>query len=152
MCRTMPNGQVSFGLVHMGRWLVQTSMGLKSPSNGYWDPIRGAKTGQCLIEVFHRRRRGCFTRGTLTELELGGMTPFQWNIGLGRLRMPPSSPWHHPASWTFMEADWAAVARVACWRGPWGDNVLLLDVSSALKGASTSLEGAFTFITTQLGF
>jgi hypothetical protein len=29
---------------------------------------------------------------------------------------------------------------------------LLLDVSSTLKGASASLEGAFTFITTQLGF
>jgi hypothetical protein len=40
----------------------------------------------------------------------------------------------------------------ACWRGPWGANVLLLDVSSALKGAIASLEGDFTFITTQLGF
>jgi hypothetical protein len=44
------------------------------------------------------------------------------------------------------------VARVACWRGPWGANVLLLDVSSTLKGASASLEGAFTFIIAQLGF
>jgi hypothetical protein len=35
---------------------------------------------------------------------------------------------------------------------PLGANVLLLDVSSALKGASTSLEGDFTFITTHLGF
>jgi hypothetical protein len=50
-----------------------------------------------------------------------------------------------------LEVDWAAVA---CWRGPWGANVFLLDVSSALKGASASLEGAsaslegaFTFIT-----
>ena len=51
-----------------------------------------------------------------------------------------------------MEADWAVVARVACWRGPKGANVLLLDVSSALKGASTSLEGDFTFFTAQLGF
>jgi hypothetical protein len=30
---------------------------------------------------------------------------------------------------------------------PLGDNVLLLDVSSTLKGASASLEGDFTFIT-----
>ena len=51
-----------------------------------------------------------------------------------------------------MEADWAAVARVACWRGPWGANVLLLDVSFALEGASASLEGDFTFVTAQLGF
>jgi hypothetical protein len=35
---------------------------------------------------------------------------------------------------------------------PWGANVLLLDVSSALKGASASLEGDFTFFTAQLGF
>jgi len=33
-----------------------------------------------------------------------------------------------------------------------GVNVLLLDASSALKGASASPEGAFTFITAQLGF
>ena len=44
-----------------------------------------------------------------------------------------------------LEADWATVAHVACWRGPWGVNVLLLDVSFSLEGASTSLEGAFTF-------
>jgi hypothetical protein len=55
-------------------------------------------------------------------------------------------------SWSFLEADWAAVAHVACWRGPWRANVLLLDASFALKGASASLEEAFTFITAQLGF
>ena len=35
---------------------------------------------------------------------------------------------------------------------PLGANVLLLDVSFALEGASTSLEGDFTFFTGQLGF
>jgi hypothetical protein len=35
---------------------------------------------------------------------------------------------------------------------PLGANIFLLDVSSTLKGASASLEGDFTFITTQLGF
>jgi hypothetical protein len=55
-------------------------------------------------------------------------------------------------SWSFLETDWAAMACVACWRGPWGANVFLLDASFALKGASASLEGDFTFITTQLGF
>jgi hypothetical protein len=34
MCRTMPDGQVPFGPVHMGRLSVRTSMGLKSPSDG----------------------------------------------------------------------------------------------------------------------
>jgi hypothetical protein len=51
-----------------------------------------------------------------------------------------------------MEADWVVVARVACWRGPWGANVLLMDVSSSLKGASASLKGDFTFCLAQLGF
>ena len=41
MRRTILDGQVSVGLVHMGRWLVQTSMGLKSPLDDCWDPIRG---------------------------------------------------------------------------------------------------------------
>ena len=31
------------------------------------------------------RRTSC--RGTLVELDLGGLCPFQWNIGLGRPRM-----------------------------------------------------------------
>jgi hypothetical protein len=35
---------------------------------------------------------------------------------------------------------------------PLGANVLLLDVSFALKGASASLEGDFNFITAQIGF
>jgi hypothetical protein len=35
---------------------------------------------------------------------------------------------------------------------PLGANVLLLDVSFSLEGASTSLKGAFTFFTAQLGF
>ena len=51
-----------------------------------------------------------------------------------------------------MEEDWDTMARVACWRGPWGANVLLLDVSSALKGDNASLERNFTFLLAQLGF
>ena len=35
---------------------------------------------------------------------------------------------------------------------PGGANVFLLDVSSALKGASTSLEGDFIFFIAQFGF
>jgi hypothetical protein len=34
-----------------------------------------------------RRRTSC--RGTLTELDLGGLCPFQWNVGLGRPRTSP---------------------------------------------------------------
>ena len=63
-----------------------------------------------------------------------------------------SAPILTMTSWSFLEADWAAVAHVACWRGPWVAKVLLLDASLALKGASASLEGDFSFITAQLGF
>jgi hypothetical protein len=35
---------------------------------------------------------------------------------------------------------------------PLGAHVFLLDVSYALKGASASLEGDFTFLLAQLGF
>ena len=42
-----------------------------------------------------------------------------------------------------MEADWAAVARVACWRGPWGANVFLLDVSFALEKKRTLYQRHF---------
>jgi hypothetical protein len=41
----------------------------------------GAETGQCLIEVLHRRRRGRSIRGTLAEPDLGGLTHLQWNVG-----------------------------------------------------------------------
>jgi hypothetical protein len=33
---------------------------------------------------------GHSTRGTSTELDLGGMDLFQWNVGLGRPRTSPS--------------------------------------------------------------
>jgi hypothetical protein len=77
------------------------------------------------------------------ELRPRGMTPFQWNVGLGR---PRTSPFDHDViqPMDVLEADWAAVARVACWRSPRRANVLLQDVSFALERANASLRGAFT--------
>jgi hypothetical protein len=66
--------------------------GTEEPTRWMLRPHQGAETGQWLIRVLHPRRRGCFIRGTLAEPGLGGMTPFQWNVDLGRLRMRPSSP------------------------------------------------------------
>jgi hypothetical protein len=60
--------------------------------------------------------------------------------------------WAHDIILSVWQFDSAAVARVACWRGPWGANVLLLDVSFSLERASASLEGAFTLFASQLGF
>jgi hypothetical protein len=39
--------------------------------------------------ALHQRRRGRSTRGTLAELDLGGLALFQWNVGLGRPRTSP---------------------------------------------------------------
>jgi hypothetical protein len=52
-------------------------------------PHHGAETRQRWISVLHQRRRGRSTRGTPTELDLGGFALFQWNVGLGRPRTSP---------------------------------------------------------------
>jgi hypothetical protein len=46
-----------------------------------------------------RRRTSC--RGTLAELDLGGLCPFQWNVGLGRPRrfMTSSFLYEHFGRW-----------------------------------------------------
>jgi hypothetical protein len=66
--------------------------GAEEPTRWMLRPHQGAETGQSLIRVLHLRGRGRSTRGTPTGLDLGGMTPFQWNVGLGRPRTSPSSP------------------------------------------------------------
>ena len=40
-------------------------------------------------EGFAQERRRTSCRGTLAELDLGGLCPFQWNVGLGRPRTSP---------------------------------------------------------------
>ena len=39
--------------------------------------------------ALHRRRGGRSTRGTLAELDLGGLALSQWNVGLERPRTSP---------------------------------------------------------------
>jgi hypothetical protein len=43
------------------------------------------KMDRCLAQ----EKKRTLTRGTLTELDLGGFSLFQWNIGLGRPRTSP---------------------------------------------------------------
>jgi hypothetical protein len=52
-------------------------------------PHQGAKTGRWMIRVLHLRGRGRSTRGTLTQLDLGGLTHFQWDV---RSSWPRRSP------------------------------------------------------------
>jgi hypothetical protein len=75
-----------------GEMISSDLHGAKEPTRWMLRPHKGEETGQWLIRVLYRRRRGRSIRGTLAEPSLGGMTPFQWNVGLGRLWTPPSSP------------------------------------------------------------
>ena len=50
--------------------------GAEEPTRWMLRPHQGAKTGQWLIRVLHRRRRGRSIRGTPIGLDLGGNDPF----------------------------------------------------------------------------
>jgi hypothetical protein len=91
--------------------------------------------------ALHQRRRGRSTRGTLAELDLGGLTLFQWNVGLGR---PGTSPLMTMTSSSLLDVLGGRQACVAGWRSPRRVNVLLQDAPFALKGANVSFGGAFT--------
>jgi hypothetical protein len=75
-----------------GEMISSDLHGAEEPTRWMLRPHQGAETGQILIRGLHLRGRGRSTRDTPTELDLGGMTPFQWNASLGRLRTSPSSP------------------------------------------------------------
>jgi hypothetical protein len=75
-----------------GEMISSDLHGAEEPTRWMLRPHQGAETGQWLIRVLHWRRRGPSIRGTLVEPDLGGMTPFQWNVGLGRFWTPPSPP------------------------------------------------------------
>ena len=135
MWRTMPDGKVPNELVHMGRWLVWTSMGLKSPSDGCWDPIRG-------------RDRTMFDRGLAPEKK---RMFHQGHFGWARPReIDPLAVECWPqmtqdvtrrlvtSSWAY--GRWTGLlARVAAWKSPRRANVWLLDAALAPKGPNVSL-------------
>ena len=83
------------GLVHMGRWLARTSMGLKSPSDGCWDG-RG-RTEWWWAPAWRRRRTsssGWFGR----DLTYGDQPLADGMMALMD-RTPPKT------SWTFSGVD-----------------------------------------------
>jgi hypothetical protein len=57
-------------------------MDVETPSGGQRQDRDGSG-------ALHRRRGGRSTRGTLAKLDLGGLTLFEWNVGLGRPRTSP---------------------------------------------------------------
>ena len=77
------------GSVHMGRWLVWTSMGLKSPSDGCWDG-RGRKT---LWRSLTQRRRRTPSSGHLAETIAHGDQPLTDGTLTLMIRTPPRVAW-----------------------------------------------------------
>jgi hypothetical protein len=75
----MPDGQVPFWIGTHGEMISSDLHGVEEPIR--W-MLRQDKYG---LGALHQRRRGHSTRDTLVELELGALTLFQWNVGLGRL-------------------------------------------------------------------
>jgi hypothetical protein len=83
------------GSVHMGRWLVRTSMGLKSPLDGRWDG-RG-RTG--LWRALAQRRRRTPSSGRFgRDLAYGDQPLCRWDVDLDGQDVTR-------ASWTFSGAD-----------------------------------------------
>jgi hypothetical protein len=72
-----------------GKIISSDIHGAEEPIRWMLRPHHGAETRQRWIGVLHRRRKGCSTRGTQAELDLGGSALFQWNIDLGRPKMSP---------------------------------------------------------------
>jgi hypothetical protein len=122
--------------------------GAREPTRCMLRPHQGVETGWRWIRAFASKRKRTFHQRHSDRTRPGGNDPFS-------MELQPWKAWDvsifTKTSSSFMdalEADWATMARVACWRGPGGVNVLLLGVSFSLEGASTSLEEAFTLIFT----
>ena len=139
MCRTMPDGQVPGGPVHMGRWLVRTSMGLKSPSDGCWDLIRG-RDKTVIDRAFAReKKKDIFIQDALAEPSPRGLTHCRWNVSLCWPRTSSRDPWRHLQRVAALQGSLACVAEFG---GPERANVCHLVLWFALKRANISLKGA----------
>ena len=134
MCRIMPDGQV-----HMGRWLVQTSMGLKSPSDGCWDPIRGRDRTVIGQAFAQEKKENVFIQDALAEPSPRGLTHCRWNVSLCWPRTSSRDPWRHLQRVAALQGS---LARVAEFGGPERANVCLIVLRFALKRANVSLKGA----------
>jgi hypothetical protein len=90
MWRTMPDGQVPSWTGTHGEMISLDLYEAEEPIRWILRPHQGQIHDRDGSGALHQRRRGRSTRGTSTELDLGGMTLSQWNVGLGRPRTSPS--------------------------------------------------------------
>jgi hypothetical protein len=72
-----------------GEMISSDLHGAEEPTRWMLRPHQGQRQDKDGSKALHRRRRGRSTRGTPTELDLGGLALFQWNVGLGRPRTSP---------------------------------------------------------------
>jgi hypothetical protein len=121
----------------MGRWLVQTSIGIKSHQMDVEAPARG-KDGS---EDCTRERGGCSTRDNPKGLDLGGSFPSHHDVGLGRPMTSPMWPMTSPNVLDTLEAVVCQVAHVIWSRGPRRPNIFLLEANVALKRPNVTLKG-----------
>jgi hypothetical protein len=64
--------------------------------------------GRDRTEGFAQERRRASCRGTPTELDLGGLCPFQWNVGLGRPKTSPFMIMTSPSSMDVLGDSWGS--------------------------------------------
>jgi hypothetical protein len=85
MCRIMPDRKVPMEKYTWGDDQFGPPWGCRAHQMDVETPTRGIDR----TEGFAPERRRIFCRGTLADLDLGGLSPFQWNVGLGRPRTSP---------------------------------------------------------------
>ena len=55
-------------------------MGLKSPSDGYWDLIRGRDRTMIDRAFAREKKEDVFMQDALAEHSPGGLTHYRWNV------------------------------------------------------------------------
>ena len=76
MCRTMPDRQVPFWTGTHGEMISSDLHGAEEPTRWMLTPHYGERQDGDGSRALQQRRRGRSTRGTLTELDLGGLALF----------------------------------------------------------------------------
>jgi hypothetical protein len=96
--------------------------GAEEPTRWMLRPHQGAETGWRWIRALHQRRRGRSIRGTLAELDLGGLTHFSVE------RWPPDGPGRHQEAYDVIMSIWQmdrVVGTCGSLESPRRANVLL---------------------------
>jgi hypothetical protein len=75
-----------------GEMISSNLHGAEEPIRWLLRPVRGAETGQCLIELFHLRRRRTFHQRHFGRARHWGNDPFSVERWPWKARAPPPLP------------------------------------------------------------